>query len=457
VKIFVNANKYSQAFSNACSVANSAPAYVGFAPEGEQFLGSIDEVQLYNRALSDAEVISLYNSLSASASPSVVPTATPTIQASGNIIQTVAGDGSHSFCGEGTSALTACLNSPNGIYVNSLGAIFIADSGNNRIRKIETNGIITTFAGTGQSLYNGDSIPAISANLDTPIDVKGDLFGFIYITDSGNNRIRRVYNGIISTLIGNGQSGMSLGVVPLLSAINSPRALFIDSYSMVYFSTPSLVYQVIQPTPSSQPTSHPSRQPTVQPSRRPTRQPTSVPSRQPSNRPSSQPTSQPSGVPSSNPTEQPSSQPSGFPSSQPLSTPTVQPSAVPSSQPTSFPSVQPTSIPSNQPSSVPSSCPTSQPTLLPTSFPSTQPTSLPTVQPSSIPSAQPSDCPTTQPTSSPSLKPSNQPLFIQVRFRLCNRQANRVPSLPRFQDNPLPFPLLTPPLTQQDTLLVNRR
>jgi hypothetical protein len=106
------------------------------------------------------------------------------------IINTVAGDGTAGYIGEGT-ATSVELNFPEGVAVDSLGDIFIADTYNNRIREV-TAGIISTVAGDGSYGYNGDGIPATTAWLGNPTGVAVDSLGNLYIADLGNSRIREV-------------------------------------------------------------------------------------------------------------------------------------------------------------------------------------------------------------------------------------------------------------------------
>ena len=108
------------------------------------------------------------------------------------IITTVAGNGNPGFSGDGGPATSASLQGPFGIAVDATGNLFIADTSNNRIRKVSTSGIITTVAGSGNAGFSGDGGPATSASLDTPLGVTVDASGNLFISDSGNNRIREV-------------------------------------------------------------------------------------------------------------------------------------------------------------------------------------------------------------------------------------------------------------------------
>jgi|GEM_PF-969054 len=113
------------------------------------------------------------------------------VDSAGNI-STVAGPGKWGYLGDGGTATSAWLNNPNGVAFDSSGNMYIADNGNNRIRKVDTSGIITTVAGTGNAGYSGNGGPATSAQLKSPSGVAFDSSGNMYIADSGNNRIRKI-------------------------------------------------------------------------------------------------------------------------------------------------------------------------------------------------------------------------------------------------------------------------
>ncbi|HTB17305.1 MAG TPA: hypothetical protein VK708_04280, partial [Bryobacteraceae bacterium] len=128
-------------------------------------------------------------------------------QTPGNI-QTVAGNGSAAFSGDGGPAVQAALNVAVDVYADQSGNLFIADQFNHRIRKVAPNGNISTVAGTGTAGFSGDGGPAKNAQINTPTGIRGDSAGNLYIADVGNQRIRKVNAaGIISTLAGNGNKG----------------------------------------------------------------------------------------------------------------------------------------------------------------------------------------------------------------------------------------------------------
>jgi gliding motility-associated-like protein len=154
------------------------------------------------------------------------------------IIYTVAGNGTAGYSGDGGFANTAQLNSPSDVCKDALGNIYIADNGNNRIRKIDSFGIISTVAGNGMRGYTGDLGPATSATLNGPNMVVADGAGNIYIADAGNNVIRRVnIFGKISTIVGTGIAGFSGDGGPATNAkLNDPTGVAVDLNGNIYVS-----------------------------------------------------------------------------------------------------------------------------------------------------------------------------------------------------------------------------
>jgi class 3 adenylate cyclase len=151
---------------------------------------------------------------------------------------TVAGTGRAGFSGDGAAATSANLNGPQAIAIDSAGSIYIADSQNNRIRRVDPQGIITTFAGLGQASYGGDGGPATQAALADPTGVAIGFSSTILIADSGNNRVRAVdANGTITTFAGTGDSGYAGDGGPATSALlNDPRCLAVDANDNVYLA-----------------------------------------------------------------------------------------------------------------------------------------------------------------------------------------------------------------------------
>src|SRR3989449_1241942 len=154
------------------------------------------------------------------------------------IISTIAGNGKQGFDGDGGPATSASLYEPSGVAVDPAGNVYIADAGNLRIRKVDTAGIITTIAGNGKEGFSGDGGPATSAELSFPVGVAVDPAGNVYIADEGSNRIRKVNTaGIISTIAGNDTQGFSGDGGPATSAsLNKPREVAVDAAGNVYIS-----------------------------------------------------------------------------------------------------------------------------------------------------------------------------------------------------------------------------
>jgi sugar lactone lactonase YvrE len=145
------------------------------------------------------------------------------------IITTVAGNGTNAFYGDGSSATNASLNYPLGVAVDASGNLYIADAGNQRIRKVGTNGIIVTLAGIGTYGFSGDGGPATNANLWTPVGMALDASGNLYIGDNGSSRIRAVgTNGIITTVVGGGTNGFGDGLAATNASLFSPNGVLVD-------------------------------------------------------------------------------------------------------------------------------------------------------------------------------------------------------------------------------------
>jgi len=151
---------------------------------------------------------------------------------SAGLIQTVAGNGMQGFAGDGGAATSAELDTPTGLAVGSDGRIFVADSHNQRIRAIATNGVIATFAGNGVTGYAGDSGPATAAELALPRGLLVTSGGAVIFADSNNQRLRMVNaSGTITTIAGSGvQGATSDGVSVGAAEMNSPRGVALSSF-----------------------------------------------------------------------------------------------------------------------------------------------------------------------------------------------------------------------------------
>jgi uncharacterized protein (TIGR03437 family) len=154
----------------------------------------------------------------------------------GGNIATIAGGITASFSGDGARASLSRLNAPRGLALDGAGNLYIADTGNNRIRKIGTDGNINTIAGNGTAGFAGDGGPAVSASLRAPQAVAVDGAGVVYIADYSNSRIRRIaLSGAISTIAGNGRfSYTGDGGAALTASFNFPSGVAVASNGNVY-------------------------------------------------------------------------------------------------------------------------------------------------------------------------------------------------------------------------------
>ncbi|MFB8028663.1 MULTISPECIES: RICIN domain-containing protein [unclassified Streptomyces] len=152
-------------------------------------------------------------------------------------ISTVAGSGTAGFKGDGEPAVSAQLNRPYGIALDSTGTLYFSDYNNHRVRKITTDGKVNTVAGGGAG-YRGDNGPATSALLNCPREVAVDSKGALYITDAANHRVRMIApDGTISTVAGTGTAGFSGDGGPATAArLNYPLGVTVDSAGHLYIS-----------------------------------------------------------------------------------------------------------------------------------------------------------------------------------------------------------------------------
>ena len=160
------------------------------------------------------------------------------IDAVTGVITTVCGNGTQGYTGDGGPASAAKLYGPDYISFDRNGNLYIAEPSAHVIRKIDIAGTITTFAGTGTAGYNGDGIPATSAQLNHPLCIIPDTAGNLYLTDGGNARIRKIDNdGIITTIAGNGTGSFSGEGGSAAIATFTPTRLRFGNGGDLYFST----------------------------------------------------------------------------------------------------------------------------------------------------------------------------------------------------------------------------
>ena len=156
----------------------------------------------------------------------------------GGTISTVAGSGTAGFAGDGAAAGSAQLNLPFGVAVDAAGNLYIAEFGNNRVRKVTAGGIISTLAGNGVFGYSGDGGQATGAMLNGPQGVAVDSLGNVYIADTANNRVRQVApNGTITTVAGTGIAGYSGdGGSAVNAQVGNPVAVAVDSTGNLFIA-----------------------------------------------------------------------------------------------------------------------------------------------------------------------------------------------------------------------------
>jgi len=161
----------------------------------------------------------------------------PKAQGQSYIINTIAGNSTGGYSGDGGQATAAELNTPDGVAVDSVGDFYIADQLNNCIRKVSISGLITTFAGNGTTGYSGDGGQATAAEMANPFAVALDDSGNVYIVD-GNNCVRKVNkSGIITTIAGNTNYGFSGdGGIATAAEFNAVFGVAVDKSGNVYFA-----------------------------------------------------------------------------------------------------------------------------------------------------------------------------------------------------------------------------
>ena len=164
---------------------------------------------------------------------------------SDGVISTFAGAGAvgvdaGGYAGDGGPATAARLQEPVGVGLGAGGDVYVADRDNNAIRKIDADGTITTVIGGGGAGFSGDGGPASEARIDRPQQIVVDPDGNVYFADSGNNRVRRIdTEGVVTTVAGNGRAATSGDGGPALSAaVWNPTGLALDDEGNLYVSQP---------------------------------------------------------------------------------------------------------------------------------------------------------------------------------------------------------------------------
>lgn len=142
----------------------------------------------------------------------------------------LAGTAGPGFSGDGGLATGARFDNPTSLVADAAGNLYVADTGNNRVRRIDPQGVVTTVAGSGEVGFEGDGGPALLASFDSLSGLAFDGQGNLYIADTGNNRIRKVdTQGIVTTVAGSGETGFDdYDVVALAGRLNAPTAIAFD-------------------------------------------------------------------------------------------------------------------------------------------------------------------------------------------------------------------------------------
>lgn len=148
----------------------------------------------------------------------------------------IAGNGTQGFAGDGGAATAAELNNPTSVAVGSDGALYIADTGNERIRAVQ-GGVMTIFAGTGVQGFAGDGGTATNARFDHPLALAIDASGAVLVADAGNQRVRRIAGGVISTIAGSGVQGYGGDADPATAALlDTPGGLAVGADGSIYIA-----------------------------------------------------------------------------------------------------------------------------------------------------------------------------------------------------------------------------
>ncbi len=219
------------------TVLTSSGLAGGLPPNTPATSANIGQISAVTTDLSGNVFLSSFTSDPNSTTNSVNYSVVTRLDAATGYLTLTAGTRISGFSGDNGSATSAQLSSfgalPMGVAVDPAGNLYIADTGNHRIRKV-SSGVITTVAGSGTAGFSGDNGPATSAQLNHPVGVAVDSAGNLYISDYGNNRVRKVSGGIITTIAGGG-AGSSIGDDgPATSAILSPFGIAVDSAGSLY-------------------------------------------------------------------------------------------------------------------------------------------------------------------------------------------------------------------------------
>lgn len=160
------------------------------------------------------------------------------IDAVTNVVTTIAGTGEVGFSGDGQDPLAAKLFFPSDLIVDAAGNVYFSDQLNHRVRRIAADGsAITTVAGSGATQYNGENVPALQAALSFPSGLAILPDGSLLIADAGNNRVRRLFGGVVTTFAGNGSFGYNGdGIAPAAASVTNPSDVVADAAGNVFIA-----------------------------------------------------------------------------------------------------------------------------------------------------------------------------------------------------------------------------
>lgn len=167
------------------------------------------------------------------------------------VVTTYAGNGTGGAAGDGGPATDAAIDAVSGVAADQLGNVYISSWNNGRIRKVNTAGIITTIAGGDIMAFGGDGGPATAAWFHQPYGISADSAGNLYIADNANNRIRYVSaaTGIVTTIAGSGTSGYNGDNIPATSAQLSSSSVCVGKKGSYYFNSGTRIRKVTLPVP----------------------------------------------------------------------------------------------------------------------------------------------------------------------------------------------------------------
>ncbi len=152
------------------------------------------------------------------------------------VIRTIAGNGLFKYAGDGGPATSATLNIPSAVAGGSDGNLWVADTLNGRIRRVNSEGLISTFAGNGSLAFSGDGGPASSASFRSPFGLALDGTGSLYVADASNGRVRKIgLDGIVNTVAGGG-SDLGDGGPATMASLRSPMGVAFDSAGNLYIA-----------------------------------------------------------------------------------------------------------------------------------------------------------------------------------------------------------------------------